>query len=75
MSDLIETTTIFGNGLSRGRVWIKVCNINFQGELNDHSTAKNLVLRKNPINQKHCESDAHYDQSFKHDYIPFSSLA
>ena len=30
ISDLIGTTTIFGNGLSRGRVWIKVCNVNFQ---------------------------------------------
>ena len=30
MSDLIGATTIFGNGLSRGRVCIKVCNINFQ---------------------------------------------
>jgi len=27
ISDLIGTTTIFGNGLLRGRVWIKVCNL------------------------------------------------
>ncbi len=30
ISDLIGTTTIFANGLSRGTVWIKVCNVDFR---------------------------------------------
>ena len=31
ISDLAGTTTIFGNGLFRGRVWIKVCHSQYRG--------------------------------------------
>ena len=30
ISDLIGATTIFGIGLSRAKVWIKVCNLQFE---------------------------------------------
>jgi len=33
ISDLIGTTTIFGNGLSRGRVCIKACNFQSEGQV------------------------------------------
>jgi len=38
ISDLIGATTIFGNRLSRAKVWIKVCNL--------HSRSLNGALKK-----------------------------
>jgi hypothetical protein len=31
ISDLAGTTTIFGNGLSKGRLWIKACYMKTKG--------------------------------------------
>ena len=31
ISDLARTTTIFGNGLSKGRLWIKACYMKTKG--------------------------------------------
>ena len=45
ISDLIEVATIFGNRISRGKVWIKVCNIqSWQNALDKKAEPKLRLL-------------------------------
>jgi hypothetical protein len=48
ISDLIGTTTIFGNGLLRSRVWIKVCHTksNVLWEINTYNASTTVLLRR-----------------------------